>query len=206
MEVSIVALIITAISGPLLTLSVKEYFSYIGKEQEREYETKKIFIQRKLDTAENAVKLWESQRRVLQTLAAVYEETIRSPNFGASKHFQELNKQYTDQLNELTKQAHETTNAVHLYYDIKEEYLEGQSIYELIGDMHEVNSDIDILSQLQRDDPQHKDGYEKMIDEKINKIKEIMIKISKALHQSDAYLVQCIKLLKKEIALIFSST
>ncbi|HLP49908.1 MAG TPA: hypothetical protein VK154_03430 [Chitinophagales bacterium] len=206
MEISIIALIITAISGPLLTLAVKEYFDYIEKQREREYEIKKLFIQRKMETAENAVKLWESQRRVLQILSGLYEEAIRSPSFGASKHFQELNKQYTDQLNDLTKQAHETTNAVHLYYDIKEEYLEGQSIYQLTGDMHEVNSEIQIISQLQRDEPQHKDGYEKLMDGKIEEVIEIMVKISKALKQSDAYLLECILLLKKEIGLIFPST
>ena len=74
MAISVPTLIITALITTipaLLTLLLKEYFEYKGKQKEREYETKKLFAQRKIEAAENAIRIWLSMRRLYKNLISI---------------------------------------------------------------------------------------------------------------------------------------
>lgn len=197
---------IWAAYGSIITIFITRLFDYLQQKQNHRYELKKIFFQKKVVAAEQAVSLWYSMCAIYTSLSALYEKFIAlEENKATGSLFESMNNNLFAQLSKFQESSSQLANTVYLYFDLERDTSKTKEelkiFYDALVEIQDLKLSFEVMRDVKKEvnDPQAQEWFEE--ENKMLKIKskEQLSRISFMLNKAQQKLNTMVTLLRSQM-------
>ena len=192
--------------GSIATIIVTKLFELFQTSKANKFELKKIYFERKISAAEEAIEYLQKEIDGVEGFIRVYEKIPQSDILLLPRLIEEI-KSLTDDFKDKEKKAKELTDAMFMYFDFDEyqrgSALNSKKLLHLSLEIYDVDSDMEITARIYEEAKDNKfkefvfEDLKKRYPNYFPKLEELVVLGKKAIEEAKQQQKKIISEMKK---------
>ena len=192
--------------GSIGTIVITKLFEIFQSSRANKFELQKIFFERKISAAEEAIEYLQKEIDNLESVVRVYEKIPKSDILLLPRLIKEING-IIENAKEKEKSSRRISEAMYLYFDFENynetSYMNHKNLLDLSLEIHKIDSDMEISAKIYEEsqDPKMKeiiyDDIKKRFPEYFPKLDELVKLMRKVIDEAKQQQKKIISEMKK---------